>query len=239
MPDKGSLYQFLPDQVPPPPGIWSRISLHLDKSGDNSALVELSATDSTNPSGADTFSAGPLLAEMEVAPPAFIWQEIKNRLDKPKSLEAVPVIGKSRSLWIRAFAAAVISGVVVMVGITLKRNNAHALGANMPVVGWSAGSHTDSQITGGILKSSMAAEENDALTSYVITMGINGDSVPIRASLLPLIELLNASKNRQGPQWPLKKMWNQKLLRWLTLPASSRVNFADPVELLYFLQENK
>ena len=77
---------------------------------------------------------------------------------------------------------------------------------------------------------------------YVEAIGLNGNRVKISAKLSPIVEFLDDKvvSNSTGEN----SIWKQKLNNWKAMVNSpsantALINFADPIDLIRFLQNKK
>ena len=237
MQDKGSLYRFVPDEVLPPQQVWNRIASTLDKN-------EMPGSETI-----PQFSAAPALAGMEVEPPASVWQNIQQELDRSIVVPISPY-NKTRRIWVAAVAAACVAA-VIFTSIYTTNNNATLTAASMPAImrpvmvdsdsqGHVTGQLQDPKIISVLSKNPLLypAESN----GYVEAIGLNGNRVKISAKLSPIVEFLDDKvvSNSTGEN----SIWKQKLNNWKAMVNSpsantALINFADPIDLIRFLQNKK
>jgi len=235
MPDKGSLYRFVPDEVLPPQQVWNNIAIAL-------AGVEIQKA------AVNQFSAGPALAAMEVNPPALVWENIKQELDKQLAPAIIPVRKTSRRLWPMAVAAAGVVGIILAIAIFVNKNEAKKIATNIASVITPGRIAADSQ--GFFTRPNKSPDSLPAqINSYTQARSLNGNTVKVSAKLLPMIEFFDDAAASNAVNDPVNtskgtNTWKQKLIKWKAMvnnqaANTALINFADPIDLILFLQKKK
>ncbi len=266
MPDKGPLYHFLPDQVNPPQALWNQLAKALDETEMAGSLSQLNSVEQLPPAEVwsnleqrldaaervAAFSAGPELAAQEVEPPLSVWQNIRQELDRSEVIQIPPAKSNTRRILQVVAAAACIGGIIMFTSFFIKNNQAKTIAGNMPARIWPVMVGADSQgITHALWKNPKKPDNPDknqvafppSTVNFIHAVGLNGNTVKVSPKLGPMIEFFS-NRVDQAQLAPQKKIWLQRLSDWksaLNSPATSAasVNFADPIDLIRFLQKKK
>ncbi len=262
MPDKGSLYHFLPTEVAPPPQVWSCIEDSLNETKSKILLCKLSDWEQTPPtqvwSKIDTyltqapayfeFTVAEEMRRREINPPIKVWNNIQKALDGFVIKTISPAKRVARSLWFAAAAAASI-GVIFLVTPLLKgRKDARVMSSNITAIVDTVLTDTNMVTKAGKNSTDVIITFPEATTAFIKAVGPNGNTVKVSPKLSQLVEFLhdlngeNTSDNKK-PESAKEQMWKQKLAQWEAVisplaGSAATINFADPIELIRFLEKN-
>ena len=268
MPEKGPLYDFVPQEIMPPAEVWGRIAVAVNEAELVTTFSQLALQEAEPPlkvweqisKSLDNTNEAPVFAaanSLEAAPPAAIWQQIEAALDGAKVLPMAPPQRKYRNLWLAA-AAVFIGAIILVSSLYISSNEIRMMADNLPARMKSAIKSADSQVRAGqaikepVLASNLpanTAEANNTDNHFIEAKSLNGNTVKVSAKLAPMLELLskeNIVTAKSKPALPAAEAgpWKQKLKRWtaaINSPGANpaAINFADPIDLIRFLQKKK
>lgn len=263
MPDKGSLYQFLPNEIIPPPEVWSRIEHSLNETAEQALLSQLTDWEQTPPPQAwhniaaslneaetvSEFTRAEEIQSQEVNPPQDVWKNIQQALERSANIKLSPAKKVARSIWFAAAAAACIGIIFSIVPLLKDRKEGKPFASNITAIVNPVLADTDALNTKTNLTIDPAVHFPEATTAFIKAVGPNGNMVQVSPKLKPLVEFLddiNGAEpiDNEKPTSANELMWKQKLEKWDAMINTSAanaatINFADPIELIRFLEKNQ
>jgi hypothetical protein len=217
MQEKGILYNLTAAQeVAPPTRVWQAIADRLD----------------------NEFSVAPTIQAQEKTPDEIVWQKIKNSLDKADVKTIAPFEKKRKINLVPWLVAACSIGIIALTIPILKNTkNSHIAAGNIASVVLPHKADTTSPTSqADVLNAGLAQKK------YITIAGINGDPIKLSTKLQPMAVYLYPKKNAKTIA-ATKNKWNNKLKSWKTNintnAKNPQSNFANPIDLLQFLQTQK
>ena len=263
MPDKGSLYHFLPTEITPPPEVWSRLEHSLNETTEQASLNQLADWEKAPPkqvwsniaaslNEAETvseFTRAKEIRSHEVNPPQEVWKNIQQALERSESIKISPAKKVARSIWFAAAAAACIGIIFFITPLIKGRKEAKAVASNITAIVDPALADRSSGNTKTSLTIDPTIKFPEATTSFIKVVGPNGNMVQVSPKLKPLVEFLNDIKggeliDNKKPASAKELIWKHKLATWDAMINTSAanaatINFADPIDLIRFLENKK